>query len=359
MSNISTMINEEVGITDPSAVDAFFNGTDSNTEFNETFNYDVFHVKSPGYAYWISNVITIVLGLAGNTLVMVLMADVKFSTLSYPVYLKFLAIYDSLVLLLIGIRESVRLFTFPFLAGSKSIVCSFTWFALSTTTTTSPWLVVGLTVDRFLCVVFPLKRHLLCTRKIAIITCSCISVFSVTLSLPLLFGSNLQNDNVCFIQTNLLGYFTFLRLLITSNIPCLLILIFNIAIGIHIQRSARFRKKFINARSGSTKEKKDNSLRPLLLISVLAFLTMMPSSVAKSLAAILLKRTMDPESADLLLKWGLLLNIPYLVNFAQNFYILMASSVNYRNIMKNKLKSLTESVRVSVSAVEIGDGMSI
>ena len=364
MSNMCTIINEDVGITEPSAVDTFFNGTDSNTDFNETIIHDVFHVKSPGYAYWIGTVITVVLGLAGNALVMVLMADVKFSTLSYPVYLKFLAIFDSLVLLLFAIRESLRLFTFPFLVGSNSIACSFTWFTLSTTTIASPWLVVGLTVDRFFCVVFPLKKHLLCTRKIATITCSSISLFSVALSLPLMFGAKLQKGNVCFVQTEFLGYFTFLRLFITSNIPCLLILIFNIAIGIHIQRSARFRKKFINARSASMKDKKDNSLRPLLLISVLAFLTIMPSSVVESVIGIIMNSKTDPESADTVLKWGLLLNIPYLVNFAQNFYILMASSVNYRNIMKNKLKSLTvprrtESVGVSVSAVQISDGMSI
>ena len=368
MSNVSTMINEAVGITDPSAVDAFFNGTDSNTDFNETFKYDVFHVKSPGYAYWIITVLIVVLGLAGNALVMVLMADVKFSTLSYPVYLKFLAISDSLVLLLVGIRESLRLFTCPYLVGSNSIVCAFTWFAMNTTTITSPWLVVGLTADRFFCVVFPLKRYLLCTRKIAIITCSCIIVFAVTLSFPLMFGAKLEKYNTaCFIQTNFLTYFTFLRLLITSNFPCLLILVFNIAIGIHIQRSARFRKKFSNATSGCVKDrqdKNDNSLCPLLLISVLAFLTIMPLSVAESVISVLMKRKMNPGTAGTLLKWWLMLNIPYLVNFAQNFYILMASSVNYRHIMKKKLKSLTESRRtesvgVSVSAAEFRNGMYI
>ena len=363
MSNISTIINEDVGITDPSAVDAFFNGTDSNTDFNDTINS--LYPRSPGYAFWIATVITVVLGLAGNALVMVLMADVKFSTLSYPVYLKFLAIADSLVLLLFGIRESLRLFTFPFLVGSNSIACSFTWFSLSTTTMSSPWLMVGLTVDRFFCVVFPLKRHMVCTRKIAMITCSSISVFSVTLSLPLLFGSKVEKGKiVCFIESNLMPYFTFQRLLITSNIPCLMILIFNIAIGIHIQRSARFRKKFINASSGSTKDKINNSLRPLLLISMLAFLTIMPLSVAESVIGIVMKPNVDPVTAETLLKWWLRLQIPYLVNFAQNFYILMASSVNYRNIIKNKLKSLTcsrrsESVKVSVSAVHINDGMSI
>ena len=340
-------------------MEAVFNGT----EFNETINS--IYVRSPGYAYWMSNVITVVLGLAGNALVMVLMADVKFSTLSYPVYFKFLAISDSLVLLLYGIRESLRLFTFPFIVASNPIACSFTWFTLSTMTMSSPWLVVGLTMDRFFCVVFPLKRHMLCTRKIAIITCSSISVFSVTLSLPLLFGSKVQKGKIaCFIQSNFLPYFTFIRLFITSNIPCLLILIFNIAIGIHIQHSARFRKKFTNARSGSVKDKKDNSLRPLLLISMMAFLTIMPLSVAESVIGIVLKPNVDPGIAETLLKLWLRLHIPYLVNFAQNFYILMASSVNYRNIMKNKLKSLigsrrTESVRVSVSVTQISDGMSI
>ena len=365
MCNMSTMINEEVGITDPSAMDAFFNGTDSNTDVYDTNNEFSIYVGSPGYAYWMSNVIIIVLGLAGNFLVMVLMADVKFSTLSYAVYLKFLAILDSLVLLLVGIRESQRLFTSPSLASTNSTMCAFIWFTIGTTMTTSPWLVVGLTVDRFFCVVFPLKRHLLCTRKIALITCSCISVISIIMCLPFLFGSKLQLEkSLCVLEANILEFFAFHRLVFTSNMPCLLILIFNIVIGIHIQRSARFRKKFTNATSDSMKDKKDNSLRPLLLISMMAFLTIMPSSVAESVVAVLMKQKMNPGTADTLLKWWLMLNIPYLVNFAQNFYILMASSVNYRNIMKNKLKSLTvprrtESVRVSVSATQFSDVMSI
>ena len=365
MSNISTMINTEVGITDPSAVDAFFNGTDSNTNFNDTNNEFSISVRSPGYAYWMSTVIILVLGLAGNALVMVLMTDVKFSTLSYPVYLKFLAISDSLVLLQIVTRESLRLFTSPYLVATNSIMCTFIWFTISTTMTTSPWLVVGLTADRFFCVVFPLKRHLLCTRKIALITCSCISVISIIMCFPLLFDTKLQmNKSVCVLEANFLEFFASLRLVSTSNFPCLLILMFNIVIGIQIQRSARFRKKFTNATSDTTKDKKDNSLRPLLLISMMTFLTIMPSSVAESVAAVLMKHKMNPGTVDTLLKWWLLLNIPYLVNFAQNFYILMASSANYRNIMKDKLKFLrksrrTETVRMSVTAVQISDGRSI
>ena len=365
MSNISTMINEEVGITDPSAVDAFSNGTNSYRDFNDTNNEFSIYVRSPGYAYWMSNVIILVLGLAGNALVMVLMADVKFSTLSYPVYLKFSAISDSLVLLLIGFRESQRLFTSPALVATNSILCAFAWFALNTTMTTSPWLVVGLTLDRFFCVVFPLKRHLLCTRNIAVISCSCICVISIIMCLPLLFSSKLQtNKAMCVLEANILEFFAFLRLVFTSNFPCLLILIFNIVIGIHIQRSARFRKTFTNATSDSMKDKKDNSLRPLLLISMMAFLTIMPSSVAESVVAVLMKHKINPGTADTFLKLSLLLNIPYLINFAQNFYILMASSANYRDIMKVKLKFLTESrrtetVRMSVTAVQISDGMSI
>ena len=356
MNNITTTMNEEVEITDTTTVDSFFNGTDSNTEFNETYNDVLSYVSSPSYTYWFCNVLTVVLGLAGNALVMVLMADVKFSTLSYAVYLKFLAISDSLVLLLFGIRESLRLFTSPYLIGSNSFVCAITRFSINTTTMSSPWLLVGLTVDRFFCVVFPLKRHLLCTRKIAIITCSTISVFSISLSLPFLFRSNLHTEyNICVVDDDLLAYFTFLRLLINSNMPCLLILIFNIVIGIHIQRSAMFRKRFTNASSGSTKVKKDNSLRPLLLISMLAFLTIMPSSIVDSVMSVFLMRK---TNFDPLRNWWFAVNILYLVNFGQNFYILMASSANYRKIMKNKLKSetgsrRTENVGLPMSATHI------
>ncbi|XP_041355566.1 FMRFamide receptor-like [Gigantopelta aegis] len=342
MSEITAMIpKEDAGMFDVTThMDTLLKATDSSTKFNVSWIY----IESPGYAYWVCNVLTVVVGLVGNFLVSVLMTDAKFSVLSYPVYLRFLAMSDSVVLIFFCIKESLRLFTSPFLVVSNFEVCALTKFIRYTVTTLSPWLVVGLTVDRFYCVVFPLKRDRFCTRKKATVVCSCLTVLSILLSVPILFGVKLLKEhNICFVQTNLMAYFAVIRLILNSNLPCLLILVLNLVIGIHIQRSASFRNRFTSARSGSRENKQDRSLLPLMLISILAFATILPPSIVDSIISILIASKSYFNTLALLIKWWPLFSILYLVNFGQNFYILMASSANYRTIIKTKLGRSTVS----------------
>ncbi|XP_041346794.1 lysophosphatidic acid receptor 6-like [Gigantopelta aegis] len=320
-------------------VDALSNGTDSNTEVNGTDQNIWRFINNRGPAYWYFNVITVVLGLAGNFMIFPLMGGVKFSSLSFPVYLRFLAFSDCPVLMVFCIKESLRYFQSSFLIGSNLAVCTLTKFIKYTTTMLSPWLVVGLTLDRFYCVVFPLKRDRICTRRKATIVCSCLTGFSVVISLPLLNGvKTVPGSQICFIKDYLVSYSTFIRIVLTANLPCLLILVLNIVIGIHIQRSVTFRKRFTSTSSGSTENKLDKSLLPLLLISIMAFVTLIPSSIADSVVLILLVTKSDFKTLAFIFKLWPVFNILYLMNFGQIFYILMASSANYRNIIKTKLK---------------------
>ncbi|XP_041355557.1 uncharacterized protein LOC121373166 [Gigantopelta aegis] len=204
----------------------------------------------------------------------------------------------------------------------------------------SPWLVVGLTLDRFYCVVFSMKRDRFCTKRKATIACSCLIAVSVAMSIPLAYNGKVVKDAdiICVVSDQLMGYFASFRLVFNSTLPCLLILIVNIATGIHIQRSANFRKRFTSTSSGSTENKLDKSLRPLMLIFILAFVTLLPSSIAESAILVLMVTGKDPNALYVFTKVWPPVNSVYLVNFGQNFYILMASSTNYRKIMKSKLK---------------------
>ncbi|XP_041355547.1 uncharacterized protein LOC121373159 [Gigantopelta aegis] len=220
-----------------------------------------------------------------------------------------------------------------------------------------PMVVVGLTVDRFYCVVFPLKRDRFCTRRKAAIVCSCLTTLSGVLTLPLVLdvkkvkGINTQ----CYVKDQYMGYYYFVRLVLTSTLPCLLILIFNIVIGIHIQRSATFQKRFTSSNnSANTDTKLDKSFRPLMLISILAFVTIVPLAITDCILAILLVTKSHFETVGILVKLWPIFNIVYLINFGQNLYILMASSANYRKIMNTKLtcrgrKSSRQKDKVTVS----------
>ncbi|XP_041355543.1 kappa-type opioid receptor-like [Gigantopelta aegis] len=318
---------------DSKGIDVLLNVTDSTPVVS-------IYPKRPDTTYWMSNVITVIIGLVGNSLVFLLMRDAKFSLLSYPIYLRVLSVSDSAVLILFCLHQSLRFFHSFHIIGDHEIGCRVWMFMRYTVMTLSPWLVVGLTVDRFVCVVFPLTRNRFCTPRKAKIVCSCLIAFSILITLPLLEGvKTVDNSNLCFIEDHLMVYFAFIRLVATSNLPCFLILVLNIVIGIHIQRSATFRKRFTSSTSsGSTETKLDKSLRPLMLISILAFVTLLPSSTADSVILILVVSKAGFNELSLLMKLWPLFNILYLLNFGQNFYILMVSSVKYRNIMKRKLK---------------------
>ena len=315
-------------------LDSLLDVTDS--EGNRTSDVDLSYYKSAGSAYIFFNLVTVALGLIGNVMVMLLTSDVKFSFLSFPIYLRFLAVSDSVVLIMLSIQESLRYFQSFHLITDSVNLCRFWKTTKYTVTLLSPWLVAGLSSDRFYCVVYPLTRHRFCTRTKAVVVCSSLTITSIGLMLPLLDGVEVvPGTSVCFVVDRLVTFYAVIRLFVNSLLPCLLILIFNIAIGIHIQRSVAFRTRFTRSRSNP---REDKSLRPLVLISILAFVTILPSTIAESIIGILLVTKTDHETVKLVVKSWAPLHILFLMNFGQNFYILMATSANYRNIIKDKLR---------------------
>ncbi|XP_041379729.1 uncharacterized protein LOC121392689 [Gigantopelta aegis] len=129
----------------------------------EPFSPSSIYVKTPDIQYWICTVVLTAVGIVGNAMAFALMGDVKFSSLSYPVYLRFLAVADSTVLLSFCTYQSLRFFHSFYIISMYVAVCRVWMFCMFTVMLLSPWLVVGLTVDRFFCVAFPLKLNRFCT----------------------------------------------------------------------------------------------------------------------------------------------------------------------------------------------------
>ncbi|XP_041355556.1 somatostatin receptor type 5-like [Gigantopelta aegis] len=221
-------------------------GTVPNSESNGTNTTVGINFNTRHTVVWVFNVITVLVGLVGNVLVFPLMRDAKLYYLSFPVYLRFLSFSDSAVLIIFGIKESLRYFQSYYLIGGNLAVCMLLKFMQYTMTQLSPWLVVGLTLDRFYCVVFPMKRDRLCTRRKATIVCSCLTAVSVVMTIPLMYDIKVVKgrDTICVVSDLLMSYFASVRLVFNSTLPCAMILVLNIVIGIHIQRSAAFRQRF-------------------------------------------------------------------------------------------------------------------
>ena len=282
------------------------------------------------YTYW-SVVLSICLaGLTGNALVFVMMGDNKLTSLSYSVYLKFLAVSDSCLLIARLVNETEKTLLDGQLDEVKFCIVSFTvrfFFMIL-----SPWLVVGLTFDRYVCVCFPLTRDLFCARKKAIIVCTTIVVVSIGTILPFPFKTTLVKGK-CIAVEEIKYYFIFFRVLFCSFLPCLAILVLNILIIAQIRRSIVYRSNFTQ----SNRNQEDSSTRPLVLVSVFAFVTMLPVGLSEAVKSyfLLVKNNASSRILNSNIWTGLF--IIYLLNFAQNFYILIASSTNYRQIIRRRL----------------------
>ena len=288
-----------------------------------------------GHGYWSIVLSIVIAGSVGNALQLVMMSEAKLNSLSYSVYLKFLAISDTLLLIGVIFQDTEENFNLPTVVHFSDAFCKILNGFRFGTMLLSPWLVVGLSLDRYVCVCFPLSRAVFCTRRKATVVCSTMVVVAVLLNVPVFALLNV-GEGGC-VGTDEVGYyFAFLRVGISSMLPCIAILVLNVAIVSHIQRSNQFRDTFTRNRTDSAK---DSSTRPLMLVSILAFATLLPVSVVESVTKVFDVLDDANNRSNLLSKalWPVF-NTIYLLNFGQNFYILIGTGKNYRNIMKMKLK---------------------
>ncbi|XP_041372573.1 probable G-protein coupled receptor B0563.6 [Gigantopelta aegis] len=300
-----------------------------------------FHFQIQGKIYMTFILIIASLGVVGNVMSFILMSDAKLRSLAYSVYLRWMAVSDSLLLMMVTTEDTLDTYNYlqRFLVSHVTL-CKMWTFFLAMTYTLSPWLVVALTLDRFVCVVFPLSRHRLCTTSKAFKLCLTLTLISAALNVVSLIYLDIE-DGECIPSDNLhlSRYLVFQQLFLNSILPCVAVLILNIVTVSRIRRSAYFRQQF--KRSGSseaTKERQDKITLPLLLVSIFAFVTLIPRAVTEFTEYVLgVLQEHDGMTMELANKLWPVFNVIYLVNFAQNFYILMASSSEYRLIFRQKL----------------------
>nr|KAG5695518.1 hypothetical protein BaRGS_008021 [Batillaria attramentaria] len=300
----------------------------------------------------------LVTGLLGNALVFTLCWDRSIRTCSYGVILRALALTDSLVLSLICTEDNLDYvgFLHEFLTVHPAF-CAFWNGVLSTVTMLSPWLVVLLTLDRYVAVVFPLKRASLCTSKAAVVSCAALTVITVASRVPdVVHSAILTHEGREECASTGEGYYIYSQITtlgLVSSLPCLIILGFNLHILCVIHRHAHFRRNFQGERAESSGSGKlDRATVSLMAVSVMAFLTLVPKTMLEVIELAWMDQhdavvtaadeagdDIPPEPHYLVVAhetWPVL-NLIYLMNFAQNFYVLMITNARFREVIRKKL----------------------
>nr|KAG5703632.1 hypothetical protein BaRGS_002506 [Batillaria attramentaria] len=147
-------------------------------------------------------------------------------------------------------------------------------------------------------------------------------------------------------SSSYIGYLQFSTIILASTIPCVLILGFNLRLLYTLKKDVRLRLDVPEGVSLSSKV--DRTTVSLMVVSAMAFLTLVPKTLLEAIE--LAWQVKDdsgeqmnqpepeyPHALQVATETWPVLNLIYLMNFAQNFYILMFTSPRIRDVIRQKL----------------------
>lgn len=156
----------------------------SNLSDSNIPNADEDHGETYAIAFYIYCIVlpVAVIGLIGNCLNFVLFSLAAYRRQSFAVYLRALAVSDSLVLLIATIQHIDGEFLSETL-NTTQLLCPFSLFFSDMSSALSSFLVIVVAVDRYIAVVYPLHRPILCTYRRAVIVTAIVVLLSAAMSL--------------------------------------------------------------------------------------------------------------------------------------------------------------------------------
>lgn len=159
------------------------NSTGNTTTYNQSTILDYAENIGDILVFYYTPTIVFV-GIIGNILSVLVFFRTKLKKLSSSYYLAALGISDTAFLILVFMNwlnfADLNLINRDFICQLYSFlqgVCSFL----------SVWYVVAFTVERFIAVLYPLKRQSMCTVRRAVIVLSCLTLSGCIFSVPLIY----------------------------------------------------------------------------------------------------------------------------------------------------------------------------
>lgn len=171
--------------------------------------------------------VLIVLGLFGNSISLMVFFTSKLRLQSTSQYLSALAISDILFLCqlvppwLVAVSGST--------VFSQNGCCQLIVYLSYVMCTTSSWLVVAFTIERFVAVVYPLHRNAICTVKRARLIITSLTTTSLLINLPVVLFT-LPSANDCNMDKQLMGHaarFNLVDTVVSFTIPMAVIVVLN------------------------------------------------------------------------------------------------------------------------------------
>ena len=184
--------------------------------------------------------IIIIVGVVANLLGLIVLLQPALRRQSTFVYLIFLSVTDTMTLILHGITNIHSHYTYTYHTRVAYML------PFQTLQQASSWILVAVTVERYIIVKHPLRARTMCTRKITFIVISAVLIVS-----PVSQGFGLT----CFIhfqQCSLAYEFIFVG--IYAFVPFLIFIVANIIIISHMKQRSNMQSDLTNVTLGHGQE---------------------------------------------------------------------------------------------------------
>lgn len=230
LSNLSEKFEENVTFA------PFANGSEFDEQsFNDT-GFDYFAGQIASALNVVYTPILVALGILGNIVSIFVFYSSKLRNQSTSQYLTALAVSDTVFLtqLIPPWLKAVQI-TGVF---HRNIFCQFFIYISYVCCTTSSWLVVAFTIERFVAVIYPLQRNVVCTAARARFVIYTLALFAFMINVPVLrFAKATPND--CNIDEDYMepaARFNFIDTGISFTVPLAIIVILNSGITFGVYR---------------------------------------------------------------------------------------------------------------------------
>ena len=307
-----------------------------NPSFHHCYKSEINSFESALTSILIVEFCIVIFGVVGNTFLFFLMRRPRFVPQAFAVYFMFSAVSDSLNLIInlaSDVAGSTNTSDFSTMAAKQG-TCGLFFMLTSVTGIASPWLIVLLTLDRFISTCFPQKYSAIVNRRRGIIMASGLLLLAVVVNIP--FATSYKTYTDFDEDTNSTSYSCeltmfseplmgeLLSIIIGNIIPLGLILVLSLMMCCALRRSGKFR---------SPKCCQWNRSSVLIFyVAVMIFLTWLPGNIVEFVETSYAIRGIDSPLVDMVVdkSWHACLML-YLFSFSQNFYILMLISPMYRS----------------------------
>ena len=285
--------------------------------------------QSSHYIYAILFPIIFIFGIIGNLFSSIIFSITKLNHTSCGIYFLVLAIFDS-VALIGGLHHCLTIGYH--IEISSAVYCRARNFLLYTSMDMTSWMVVAISIDRYLKVKFPIKARIYATRKLAIIV-SCILTITFIIKnvhLSTMFIGDFTDDasDKCDPNPNYQSYLFFFKniwpwidLITYALLPFIIVTICNgFIIFDQYKRRFKLRKRAL-----------DLSLIRLLLVSAISLIVCnLPVTVLAAIYPYISMSFDTNEVYDGVAFAFDLLRLPSYASLAFNFYLYYYTSSLFR-----------------------------